>query len=317
MASSIYKTVVSNIPGKSYLAKHLAGRNRGRGGLILGFHEISYNPLNSILDQVSNYYDFVSLSQLVARLNEGKSTSGLAAITFDDGFDSVVTSASQLAARNGWPMTFFLPVRFLDNQEVPWFHTLKPLLESATWDRLELDGLIWSRGKGQIDGVVKSIGHRFLAASSYAQVEKLLDQLWQSVTGSIDRSLNLSVPKLISWQGVQMLAGREELCFESHSVNHLVMNIQSEEDIRSEMAQSRTRVEEHTGRQVRHYCYPFGGSADIGKVAPLVAAGHYDSAVTMIRGRCHGAVNPFMLPRIPLYEEDSEEVVALKMGLAR
>ena len=131
---------LTRLPGGSYILRRLAGYNRGRGGIILAFHEVTEKYLQTTLDHISQHYEFASLTELIERLSKGKSTAGLAAITFDDGFESVVKSASSIAHGSGWPMTFFLPVRFLSAGEPPWFDTLRPLLSSVPWDHLEVDG---------------------------------------------------------------------------------------------------------------------------------------------------------------------------------
>ena len=77
------------------------------------------------------------------------------------------------------------------------------------------------------------------------------------------------------------------------------------------------RIEEVTGRRVEHFCYPFGGVPEIGDAAPRIARRRFRSATTLLRGRCGAGADVAYLPRVPLYEGDSEPVVALKVATAR
>ena len=89
----------------------------------------------------------------------------------------------------------------------------------------------------------------------------------------------------------------------------------SENEIEDEMIKSKEIIEQHTGRKVHSFCYPYGGATSIGEYAPKMAAKYYDSAVTLMRGRLKKN-NPFYLPRIDLYEEDSVGFIRLKVILS-
>ena len=105
--------------------------NGRRGGVILVFHETTPEILQRQLDQIAQRYTFISLDAFVDRLIAGKSTTGVCAITFDDGIGSVTETASALAITRGWPMTFYLPTRYLDTGEAYWFFELGLLLKRA------------------------------------------------------------------------------------------------------------------------------------------------------------------------------------------
>jgi hypothetical protein len=84
-----------------------------------------------------------------------------------------------------------------------------------------------------------------------------------------------------------------------------------------ELVDSKRRIEEDTGRPVEHFCYPYGSDLDIGTEAPALVRKLFRSGTTMTRGRCSPEQDVALLPRIPLYEGDREEVVAFKIGTAR
>src|SRR5260370_19789042 len=92
------------------------------------------------------------------------------------------------------------------------------------------------------------------------------------------------------------------------------MSSLTEEELVFEMKHSRDVVAEHTGRPCRHLAYPFGSPQSIGTRAVAAAKEFYDSATTMSLGGVDYA-NPWLLPRIPLYPENSTLLALLKVLL--
>jgi len=302
---------------KARLAGVLDKWNGRKGGFILVFHEISEAQLAKHLTQLSRSYTFVSLSEFTGRLADGKSTSGLAVITFDDGYGAVIESAARLARLHGWPMTFFLPTRYLDTREPNWYQELGPLLQRATRERLTLNGLNLSlHDPASRATALNTLDRRFKSLTSIEEINNLLRKLRYALLGSEEQPADLLMSEPISWERVRELSTREELSFEAHSVNHLALSRLSEKEMREEMEQCLMRIEEVTGRKVQHFCYPYGDPCDIGELAPRLARSLFRSATTMLRGRCRRNSDLALLPRIPLYERDSEQMVAFKVCLA-
>ena len=121
-------------------------------------------------------------------------------------------------------------------------------------------------------------------------------------------------PTPITWPEVTELSKNDLIRFESHGVSHAAMSSLTGEEVVFEMKQSRDSVTEHTGCECRHLAYPFGDWQSIGARAVATAARLYDSAVTMSRGHVESAY-PWLLPRIPLYPENSTLLAKLKILL--
>lgn len=288
-------------------------RNRSRGGIVLALHEISAGALARALEQVASSYALVPLDELVRRIADGRSTAGLAVVTFDDGVAEVVESGAALARDRGWPMTFYLPTRAVDSGEPYWFHALEAILDRPDWTEARLSDPPLTLRRAPGDPGVRELSRLLQEAPDVERVAHLVAQL----RASLGVRPGSDGPAPVAWSRVRELAAREELSFEAHGVNHLAVSRLPEDEIRRELAGSRDRIQEVTGRPVRHFCYPYGGPDDIGPLAPRVAAELFASAVTMSRGRCGAGASPHLLPRIPIYEQDSEEMIALKIALAR
>jgi peptidoglycan/xylan/chitin deacetylase (PgdA/CDA1 family) len=282
------------------------------------FHEPTPDVLSRQLNQVARMYTFVALDEFVDRLAKAKSTVGIAAITFDDGVGAVTEAGAALAAVHGWPMTFYLPTRYLDTRLPYWFLELDLLLKRGAGQTLQLGSERFSLGDpSSIAATSQLLRARFKTLATEEEVEHLLRRIRRSLFADDERPLGLSFPEPIGWDRVRQLAKRSEVSFEAHTINHLAVSRITEEKLISEMQGSRSRIEEITGRPVNHFCYPYGSPNEIGPAAPKKVRELFRSGTTTSRGRCSAGVDLALLPRVPLDELDSEEVVELKVSTAR
>lgn len=310
--------VVADILVTSRLTTLLERWNGRHGGMVLAFHEIAAPQMEEQLEIVAATYSFVSLTEMIDRLAAGKSTRHLAAITLDDGVGSVTEDASGIALRRGWPMTFYLPTGVLDIGRAAWYHELPTRLHAARGTTVTVaDSTFVLDSEAAIHKAIAALTARFWACRQAQAVDQLLSGLRASVrtTPDVDEKLALFAP--LSWSRVRELARHDELSFEAHSVTHLAMSQLNPAQIQSEMTNSQQRIEEATGRSVRHFCYPYGGVQHIGAIAASIARKIFRSATTMARGRCTAGADLALLPRIPLYQSDTARTVTAKLALTR
>ncbi len=288
-------------------------KNRA-GGFALAFHEISAARFLELVENLGPF-EAVTLDTLVERSKAGKSTAGLFAITVDDCVGANTKELIPALKKKSWPATFYAPTWYVDrHEEMPfqWWFKAAPFLENRI---LEL----------------KSRRLDFTQPGSVNDYFRRLETLWHterretyvSTTAEIIEVLirdhgvrrEMLLPDApLSWTEMAEMSRDDLIRFESHGVSHTAMSALSEKELEVEMEQSRRRIAEHTGRECRHLAYPFGSSRSIGTLAPSVAARYYDSAVTMNLGSVDRA-DPWLLPRIPLYPENSSAVARAKILL--
>jgi peptidoglycan/xylan/chitin deacetylase (PgdA/CDA1 family) len=284
------------------------------GGFVLAFHEIPPERLAEFVDCLRPA-QAVHLSELVQRSKERRSTSGLFAITVDDGVGETVRTLARLFLARAWPATFFLPTRYIDTGEglmFQWWRRLKPLLPRK---KLELKS-------GVID---------LSPSNAVAELSRKMEVLWysQRLESYLPLTMELAEiviresgltraaiqpPRPITWREVADASQNDLIRFESHGVSHAAMSSLTEEELVFEMKRSRDLVTQHTGRPCRHLAYPFGSWQSIGARTAATAERFYDSAVTMKLGHVDFA-NPWLLPRIPLYPKNSILFAQLKILL--
>jgi len=285
---------------------------RFSSGFVVAFHEISPPRVAEFVDAIGPAR-MVPLTELVRRCRQHKSTAGLFAITVDDGVGDNVRALARLFIARGWPATFYLPTAYIDtaeNMAFQWWRNLKPLLPRR---RIQLkSGVIDLSRPGAVDEFSKRmelLWHSESLKSYFPMTMELVDLVVREM--GVTRNA-ISPPAPITWPEVTELAKNDLICFESHGVSHTAMSSLSAEELEFEMRHSRELVTEHSGRLCRHLAYPFGSRQSIGARAAAEAARFYDSAATMSLGHVDSA-NPWLLPRIPLYPENSTLFARVKI----
>ena len=296
----------------SALLKHL--RTRLSGGFVLAFHDIAPDRLTDLVESL-HPARAVSLTELIDRSKGGRPTSGLFAITVDDGVGETVRNLSRVFVARNWPGTFYICTRYVDSMEAmafQWWRKIMPLLPSKTLS-LKSGPLDLSK-KRAIQELSKRMERMWHSErlESYLPLIRELAQVAGHEHGLEVASIR--PPDPITWSEVAQLSSNELISFESHGVSHAAVATLSEEELLFEMKHSRNVIASHSGRPCRHFAYPFGSERSIGSRAATAAQLFYDSASTMNLGGVDGA-NPWLLPRIPLYPKNPAWFANLKILL--
>ena len=287
---------------------------RFSGGFVLAFHEVPPARFIELVAALSAFRP-VPLPELVERMKAGKRTGGLFAITVDDGVGGNVRGLAGALRARGWPCTFYLPTGYLDSgcgMPFQWWRRIAPLLPPKPIrlgnETVDLSG----------SGAVRRLSRRMEILWHTQRLDSYLPLIMQ-LTDVVCRERGLTRKQLEPPAGIAAPEIRELgrsglIRFESHGVSHAAVSAMTPEEIAAEMKNSQDRVAELTGEPCRHFCYPFGSPESIGRIAPAIARRFYDSAVTMSLGDVDGA-HPWLLPRVPLYAENSSTRAKLKIVL--
>jgi peptidoglycan/xylan/chitin deacetylase (PgdA/CDA1 family) len=286
---------------------------RFSGGFVLAFHDIAAERVDEFVDGIRPAQP-VALTELVERSKKGRRTSGLFAITVDDGIGETVRTLSRLFLSRGWPATFYVPTGYLDSRNgmpFQWWRSIRPYLPQR---RLELSSrpVDFSNNESLLkyERELERKWHTQPRESYMAEIMELAHIAARERGVPIEA---LQPPEPVRWDEAAQLSKSGIIRFESHGVTHTAMSALSEDDLLTEMRISRDRVTEMTGLECRHLAYPFGSEASIGR-ADKTARLCYDSAVTMALGHVDAA-DPWRLPRMPLYPGNSVFMARMKIIL--
>lgn len=285
---------------------------RMRGGYVLAYHNLPGALFEQQIAALAPSRP-IPLDELVERHARREPTGGLFAITFDDGVADTVRDIAAVARRRQWPVTFYLPTRYLDEPGGLPFQWLRAVERRAPDCTIELPGETIDLGTAEKRRELVKRLTRVMYTRPWAEYAPRLRAIADALVarGLVEPGA-LAAPAAVSWAEVETLARDAVLGFESHGISHTAVAALGPDELEHELASSRRIIAEHTGRECRHFCYPYGGPASIGDVAPTVVARHYRSATTMSRGRLGRHALP-LLPRIPVYPHDDADQVRLKV----
>lgn len=197
-------------------------------------------------------------------------------LTFDDGYWDNFKVAAPILEEAGVRATFYVATDFVVG--VPfWFD-----VASEAWGRL---------GAGRVQQILASIAPRHRERPASGSVDAWLGFLKRGCTpverSGIVAAIAAEMPPLcrlfsaMTPEQVREL-GRRGHEIGSHTVTHPSLPKLEEAQLRMELKESRHRLEEWTGCEVRGLCYP-GGDHDPRVVAAAASAG-YRHACTTVRG---------------------------------
>ncbi len=285
------------------------------GGIVLAFHEIAPAHFAELVDSLGRRRP-VPLTELVGRAARGASTHGLFAITVDDGVGDNVRGLAQVLAARSWPATFYLCVDYVDRRVAMPFQQwrkLEPFLSSLPPSAFaRLGPAIGASNVAELSAAMHRLWRTQRPDAYVPPMMRLVEMVIRDQR--VDASL-LAPPEAVTWPEVEALSATGLIRFESHGMSHAAMSALTGDEMTVEMKQSRDLIAAHTGYPCRHFAYPFGGPASIGERAARAARAYYDSAATMLPGSVDGA-DPWLLPRVPLYQENSRAFAWLKVVLS-
>ncbi|GBD94407.1 poly-beta-1,6-N-acetyl-D-glucosamine N-deacetylase precursor [bacterium BMS3Abin05] len=285
------------------------GRPSGERAVILNYHQLcekedlflpalSVSVFRKQAGWLAENFKVISLEELASRQRKGLSLKNLAAITFDDGYADNYEFAFPILKALKLPATFFITTRFIDG-EIPWFDRIKLTFREtkANKTRLRLNGRYY-------DIQLKTHEDRIRAISFVKNKLKIIpvSDLADYLT-EIEERLNVIVKPLYSrrmmrWEQIREMSDAG-MTIGSHTCSHPILSILSENELRTEIVQSKARLEEELNRPIRTFCYPNGKAEDFGERAKRVLkeAG-YDCAVTTEIGFVRKQTNLYELPRM-------------------
>lgn len=265
--------------------------------------------------------EIVGIDELHRRLNQRDAGRRFACFTFDDGYRDNRDFALPVMREFGAPFTIYVTSEFAEGSGRLWWIALEQVIARA--DRIEVE----------IDGVATRLDTDS-AAAKCAAFARLHDWL-RALPGEHD--LRRQIGALCARHGVDEAAIASELCMSwdelrqldseklitigAHTLSHCNLAMQSEATARSEIADSRSRIESELQRPVLHMAYPYGDrSAAAAREFALAAAAGFKTAVTTRPGMIfpENAAHPTALPRVSLngHYQDARVLPVLTSGAA-
>ena len=119
----------------------------------------------------------------------------------------------------------------------------------------------------------------------------------------------------MDWNQIRSMMESGRLTIGSHSVSHPLLAQLPHQEIEVELTKSKEVIEEKVGSTVHAFSYPFGVKrygAYSEETEKLVRKAGYRCSFTAEIGRTRFGNGPFLIPKIPLVNADSEQDIMAK-----
>jgi peptidoglycan/xylan/chitin deacetylase (PgdA/CDA1 family) len=247
-------------------------------------------------------YRFVCLDELAEAVKARSATRGLVALTFDDGYRDNLDVALPLLEGMEVPFTVFVACAMVDGTAFLWWYALEAFLKSRSWVRLA-DGRSLPCGTAQERERTFMEIRDMVLGKDMGEVRSFLDHLLPGF-GSEVPSEPVSC-SLMDRTDVKRMSQSRFATIGSHTVTHPNLAALTDNEVRTELSESKEYFQQITGKQIRHLAFPFGGPLEAGDREYRLAfeTGYVTAATTNAGSVAPGETGALhRLPRIYLRE---------------
>jgi peptidoglycan/xylan/chitin deacetylase (PgdA/CDA1 family) len=287
-------------------------RNRFRDAIrILMYHRFpKESHFEAQCAHLRKYYAPLSLTEASAHLLGSEPIpERMVVVTVDDGYRDFFENAFPVLSRYEIPSTVFLTTDLPDRNGWLWVDQVTWCIRQSRVREIELK--IGERERWML---YSDEQRRAVANQIKEAMKRIPDQERLKLLETLPRLLEVRLPGQppesytpLHWDDVRTLA-KNGVEFGSHTRTHPILSrLSTIEQLQAEICGSKHRIEQETGVEVRHFCYPNGTPADFTPQAvEVVKAGGFSTAVTGNAGVNRRGANPFELNRIAVEPYDDE-----------
>jgi peptidoglycan/xylan/chitin deacetylase (PgdA/CDA1 family) len=246
-----------------------AGEVAGRGIVILLYHSVFEGPdshqntldmghsvdiFQSQMEILARHYDVVTMDDVPKFLSgEMRMPRRPVAVTFDDGYANNFEVATPVLSRYGIPATFYVTTDCIDRNQLPWIARIRRAFrttERQSWQSPE--GFMFSLSNRELRETARVAACEYCAALAGERQERLIE--------TIEGALGLEPPapdtcRMLNWDELRRMV-HDGHTVGSHTVSHPNLAHVLEDELKTELVESKRRLEQELGVRVPHFAYP-------------------------------------------------------------
>lgn len=269
---------------------------RRQGGMrILMYHGVGTNdfPQQTFIGGLRflrKNFDVVPLSAIVKKILAGDPGTGReVALTFDDGLRNNLTSLYPILQRVETPATFFVVPGLVERNEWIWTHDARERLSSlSAVDCYIFAGELQAPASDCL-GIVD-----WMKTVPNKQRLEIHQHIRERTKSFVPTPMQHQQFDLMTWDELRSI-DRRLITIGSHSMSHPILSMISEDEIETEIVESRRVLEERLERPVEYFCYPNGNYDD--KIVAAVRK-TYTAAIAVRSKTVSAQDDPHCLPRL-------------------
>jgi peptidoglycan/xylan/chitin deacetylase (PgdA/CDA1 family) len=251
-------------------ALRLASRFTGPGVVIIMYHSVMSDPVSAQttlggiihstevfrgqMEVIARHFHAVTLDDVLSFLKGDKTLPPRAVVvTFDDGYADNYQAANDILSPRGIAGVFYVTIDCIDKQRLPWPSLLRyAFLTSKRESWTEADGSVWLLSSTQQRIQAFERASEYCGKLSGTPQDQFVELLRQQLGSETPRP---SQRLMMTWDEVRGLA-RNGHTVGSHTMTHPNMAYIAPNDARTELAESKRRLEQELGAPIVHFSYP-------------------------------------------------------------
>jgi peptidoglycan/xylan/chitin deacetylase (PgdA/CDA1 family) len=259
--------------------------------------------LEEVIRQVrASGFEIVSLDEAHFRLIEGDYGKPFVCFTFDDGYRDNLEYAYPIFKRHNLPFAIYVPTDYSDGRGDLWWLALEKVIVKVKALSVKIDGQqrrLRCGTPAEKDAAFNTV-YWWLRGIDEATARAFVRDLCKDADFDAD---TLCADLMMNWDEIRQLAADPLLTFGAHTRRHFALAKLTLAEARTEIAESVRRLERETGKECRHFSYPYGDEASAGpREFALVKEMGLKTGVTTRKGLIHPrhAQELTALPRVSL-----------------
>jgi peptidoglycan/xylan/chitin deacetylase (PgdA/CDA1 family) len=225
-------------------------------------------------------------------------------VTFDDGYRDNYLNAFPILNELSIPATIFLTTDAIDSQRVIWHDRVFSAFRET--DVKTLEGFGYHSRKYSL----LTLEEKLVAQRDFLEFIRTLDNhgrlLWiEFLLEKLEVVDHKELPELmLSWEEVKIMFD-SGISFGSHTVSHPILSKISVDDLREEIQESKTIIEQRLGVPITNFAYPNGMERDFNEYTKRVLKeSGYACALTTKFGTNDSNQDLFELRRATPWDQD-------------
>jgi peptidoglycan/xylan/chitin deacetylase (PgdA/CDA1 family) len=245
-------------------------------------------------------YRFVTMSELLRALDGDSGPGKLVSVTFDDGFENVVSNAYPIMLETGAKGCLYVVTGVVGSNDLLWPDVIDAAVEARPGStfRFRFLGAEIEYDVGSEEARLRALRDIKVRMRSIPDRQRIEHMEQFTLAGGHRPGRDLA---FASWDQLRQL-DRTVLEIGGHTETHPdCTRLETEEELSRELDSSREDIESRIGYRVTHFAYPFGSEDD--RVVERVKAAGYESAVSVEPGVNDAATDRFRLKRVCARED--------------
>ena len=206
-------------------------------------------------------YQFISLDELHTMLQSGKKPKQrYICITLDDGYRDNVTYGLPIFKKHDVPFTIYVTNCFPNKTAHFWWYWLEEKIQNE--EEIVWEGKTYVTQTEDQQRTAYNAIREAIKNASQAKRTEYVEHFFGKTKKEIEHASN---ELALTWEELNALKNEPLATIGAHTMHHLSLAHQTNEEMMFEVKQSKTELEDKLQIKIEHFAYPYGSLLDANK----------------------------------------------------